>query len=499
MVKGEKVMREAGILLPVTALPGPYGVGSLGANARRFLDFLAAAGQRWWQVLPIGPTGYGDSPYQCFSAFAGNPYLIDLNTLIEDGLLTAEECGAEPWGTDGGQVDYGALYAGRSAVLKRAQERFYRRIPDDFPAFCEENAGWLEDYALFSALKEAHGGAPWYEWPQELKLRQADALANAEERCADGVAYHRMVQYLFDRQWMALRAYAGEKGVKLMGDLPFYVALDSADVWAHPQWFQLDESLTSTAVAGVPPDAYAADGQVWGNPLFDWDAMAKDGYSFWRARLQAAERLFDKTRIDHFRGFESYCAIPYGDETAHRGVWRKGPGEDFFRAMGAVASKEKLVAEDLGILTPAVYELLEKTGIPGMRVLQFAFVDPSADSLYLPHHHIKHCVAYTGTHDNDTILGWYRAAPEAERTFAREYLRLHDGEWENWGVMKAAWGSVAELAIVPMQDVLSLGSEARMNTPGTFGGNWTWRLAEGALTEELAAALKGQMALYGRC
>lgn len=487
-------MRAAGILLPVYALPSEGGIGTLGGAARRFVDFLHDGGQRVWQVLPLGPTGFGDSPYQCFSAFAGNPYFIDLDALAEEGLL--EPPGWGDWSAD--RVDYGALYETRPGLLRQARKRFYARVPADFEDFCARSRHWLEDYALYTALKKARGGAPWSQWPEEWKFRDAAALALASRELREDVACEKMVQYLFFRQWTALRAYARSRGVALMGDMPLYVAYDSADVWAHPRWFQMDETLTPRAVAGVPPDPYAENGQVWGNPLFDWDAMAADGYLFWRRRVRAAKGLFDYTRIDHFRGFDSYCAIPYGEETAHRGVWKKGPGMALFDALREESRDAGLIAEDLGILTPSVHTLLRQTGIPGMKVLQFAFADPAADSAYLPHHHVEDCVVYTGTHDNDTILGWYRSAGEEERGFAREYLRLHDGEWENWGVMKAAWGSVARLAIVPMQDVLSLGSEARTNTPGTLGGNWSWRLRAEDLTPGLAAALKGQMALYGR-
>ena len=489
-------MREAGILLPVFSLPSSGGIGAMGAGARRFIDFLAAGGQRWWQVLPLGPTGYGNSPYQSFSAFAGNPYLIDLDTLAEEGLLPHEALPAPPGQCR--QVDYDALEHGWQAPFRAMQRAFYRNLPGDFGDFCARNAAWLEDYVLFAALKEKYPGLTWNQWPEGVRRREAGALEQVREALRPAVDFHKMVQYLFFRQWSALKEYAGSRGVKLLGDLPFYVAYDSADVWAHPEWFQLEESLLPSAVAGVPPDPYAADGQVWGTPLFDWEAMAADGYAFWKARVAMAEQLFDAVRVDHFRGFDSYFAVPYGDETAQRGTWKQGPGMAFFSALGEEHIK-RLVAEDLGILTPSAHALLQQTGIPGMKVLQFAFEGGRSGSPYLPHNHIPNCVVYTGTHDNDTTLGWFRAAGEAEKAFAREYLRLHDGEWENWSLMKTAWSSVAQLAIVPMQDVLSLGSEARMNTPGTVGPeNWSWRATWEDFSDGLADALRHQMEVYGR-
>ena len=490
-------MREAGILLPVFSLPSSGGVGTMGKGAVRFVDFLASAGQKWWQVLPLGPTGYGNSPYQSFSAFAGNPYLIDLPALAEEGWLPMEAALPAP-PENGRRVDYEGLKDRWMRPFQAMQDAFYRNLPGDFETFCAENAFWIEDYALFAALKGAYPGIPWNEWPEAVRLREPHAMAWAIEDLREGVAFHKMVQYLFFHQWEKLLRYASGRGVKLLGDLPFYVAYDSADVWSHPGWFQLDEALLPAAVAGVPPDPYAENGQVWGTPLFHWARMAKDGYAFWRARLEMGERLFHAIRVDHFRGFDSYFAVPYGDETAQRGTWKAGPGMAFFDALGETHIR-RLVAEDLGILTPSAHALLQQTGIPGMKVLQFAFEGGRSGSPYLPHNHIPNCVVYTGTHDNDTTLGWFRAAGEAEKAFAREYLRLHDGEWENWSLMKTAWSSVAQLAIVPMQDVLSLGSEARMNTPGTVGPeNWSWRATWEDFSDGLADALRHQMEVYGR-
>ena len=490
--------RQGGILLPLTALPGPWGVGTLGREAERFLDFLQAAGQSCWQILPIGPTGFGDSPYQSFSSFAGNPYLIDLDTLAEEGLLEREEYAHLDWGSDPGRVDYGALYRLRLPVLRRACERLLSEPPEDYPEFCQENAFWLEDYALFMALKGAFGGGSWQAWPEELRRREADTLEVWRASLAGECAFWRAVQYLFFRQWRAFRAKAKERRISLMGDLPIYVAEDSADVWAAPEQFQLDEDLHPTEVAGVPPDAFTELGQLWGNPLYDWARMAGEGYRWWVRRLGYQLSLYDILRLDHFRGFESYFAIPAGDPDARRGVWRKGPGTEFFRCMEATLGRRAIVAEDLGYHTDALRAFLTEVGYPGMKVLQFAFDSRDTGSGYLPHTYTQNCVAYTGTHDNDTVLGWLNSAPEADTAYARAYLRLNEVEGEHWGMLRALWGCVADLAIAPLGDILGLGSEGRINTPSTLGGNWTWRVPEGVLTGELARALRREMALYGR-
>ena len=489
-------MRNGGILLPIFSLPSPYGIGTLGGEARRFVDFLVQAGQRYWQILPICPTSYGDSPYSSFSTFAGNPYFIDLDQLTEDGLLTKKEIAGAKF-TQDAQVHYDELYEKRFPILRKAVARLLAQPPEDYGGFLEENAQWIYDYAFFMALKGRNGGKSWQEWPQALRCREEAALEAAWEEYQEDITFWQGTQYLFYRQWKSLKDYANGAGVSIIGDLPIYVALDSADVWAAPEQFQLDQELRPTEVAGVPPDAFTADGQLWGNPLYDWERMARDGYPWWMARFEHLSRIYDVLRLDHFRGFEAYYAIPYGDETARNGRWREGPGLDFFRAMERRVGRGEIIAEDLGFLTDGVRRLLEDTGFPGMKVLEFAF-DAREDSDYLPHNYPRHCVVYTGTHDNSTVLGWLKTAAEEDVEFAREYLNLTKAEGANWGMMRGAWSSVADLAIVQMQDVLGLGDEARINTPSTVGANWRWRMDKTALTPALAQKLRHQMELYKR-
>ena len=490
--------RSSGILMPISSLPSPHGIGTLGAEARKFVDFLADAGQSWWQILPVGPTSYGDSPYQSFSAYAGNPYLIDLDLLCEDGLLTPAEVNAVSWGTDPTRVDYSAIYNGRFPLLHLAMERGWERDADKVKAFSEENDAWLPDYALFMALKRHFGMNAWTEWPDEdIRLRRPEAVARYREELADDIRLFTYIQYLFFRQWEALRAYAHEKGIGIIGDLPIYVAMDSADVWADPRAFQLDERNVPAEVAGVPPDYFTADGQLWGNPLYDWDAMKADGYTWWIRRIAGASRLYDILRIDHFRGLESYWAVPYGETTAKVGRWVKGPGMDLMNVLTEKFPNIQFIAEDLGYLTPEVRQLLEDSGLPGMKVLQFAF-DSREAANYLPHTYPRHCVCYAGTHDNSTLMGWKDEAAPADIAMAREYLGLHDEEGFNWGVLRGGQSSVADLFIAQMQDYLGLGSEARMNTPGILGGNWQWRMLPGQITDELTARIARMTSLYGR-
>ena len=491
-------MRRAGILLHLSSLPSPWGIGTMGEQAREFVDFLAEGGQSYWQILPLGQTGYGDSPYQSFSSYAGNPYFVDLDILAKEGLLRPEEYQGLDWGSDGERVDYGKLYQNRYPVLRLACARLWKREEDEVAAFCRENAGWLEDYALFMALKGSHGGACWQDWPEEERLRCPSALALAKKRLEEEMAFWQGAQYLFHRQWSALKGYANRRGISIIGDLPIYAAPDSADVWAHPEQFQLDGEGRPTQVAGCPPDAFTADGQLWGNPLFDWERMREEGYRWWLERIAFQFRLFDVLRIDHFRGFESYYSIPYGEETARNGAWRPGPGLDFFRAVRAALGRRRIIAEDLGFLTPGVHKLLRETGFPGMKVLQFAFASREEGSDYLPHRYPERCVVYTGTHDNDTIQGWMASAPRKEAAFAKAYLRLTKGEGYHWGMMRSAWASPAELAVMQMQDLLGLGSEARMNTPSTLGGNWQWRCPTGCFTPALARRLRREMKVYQR-
>ena len=490
--------RSCGILMPISSLPSPHGIGTLGAEARKFVDFLADAGQSWWQILPVGPTSYGDSPYQSFSAYAGNPYFVDLDLLCEDGLLTPAEVNSVNWGTDPAKVDYSAIYNSRFPLLHLAMERGWERDADKVAAFSEENASWLPDYALFMAVKRHFGMQSWTEWPDEdIRLRRPEAVARYQEELADDIRLFTYIQYLFFRQWEDLRSYAHEKGIGIIGDLPIYVAMDSADVWADPRAFQLDERNVPAEVAGVPPDYFTADGQLWGNPLYNWNAMKADGYTWWIRRIAGASRLYDILRIDHFRGLESYWAVPYGETTAKIGRWVKGPGMDLIGILTEKFPNIQFIAEDLGYLTPEVRQLLEDSGLPGMKVLEFAF-DSREAANYLPHTYPRHCVCYAGTHDNATLMGWKDEAAPADIAMARQYLGLNDEEGFHWGVLRGGQSSVADLFVAQMQDYLGLGSEARMNTPGILGGNWQWRMLSGQITDALTARIAGMARLYGR-
>lgn len=484
--------------MPISSLPSPYGIGTMGEAARKFVDFLAAGGQSCWQILPVGPTSYGDSPYQSFSSYAGNPYFIDLDQLARQGLLEAEEYRNLNWGDDPASVDYGLLYQNRYPVLRRACARLLDKEREAFEVFCREEAEWLEDYALFMALKGRYGGASWFQWPAPERLREPDAVEAARHALAGEMKFWKGVQYLFFQQWSALKEYANGKGVSIIGDLPIYVAGDSADVWSDPDQFQLDDQGSPTEVAGCPPDGFSADGQLWGNPLFDWEKMKEDGYRWWLRRVAAQFRIYDTLRIDHFRGFEAYYAIPAGDDTAKNGRWRPGPGMDFFRRVNETLGDKDIIAEDLGFLTEGVRQLLRDTGYPGMKVLEFAFDSRDTGSDYLPHCYTPHCVVYAGTHDNDTIQGWMENAPRKDVAFAKEYLRLTTREGYHWGMMRGAWASVADLAVMQMQDVLGLGSEARMNTPSTLGTNWKWRALPGSYDAKLAKRLHREMKVYQR-
>lgn len=493
-----KMKRSCGILMPVSALPSAHGIGTLGRAAYEFVDFLARAGQSWWQLLPVGPTSYGDSPYQSFSAYAGNPYYIDLDMLVEDGLLTqAETCGID-WGDDAGRVDYAKLYENRSGVLRLAAERGIARDKAKLEAFAEQNGGWLGDYALFMALKDANGGKAWTEWEDaRLRRHESEALRAAAEELRDDVQFYEYIQLLFFEQWEKLRGYAAKKGIGFIGDMPIYVALDSADVWSSPESFLLDEDNMPTGVAGVPPDYFSEDGQLWGNPLYDWDAMRADGYGWWIRRVDGAARLYDVLRIDHFRGFESYWAIPSGAKSAKQGCWVKGPGMDLVGRLTSWFSDMQFIAEDLGILTPAVEQLLSDSGLPGMKVLEFAF-DPKEKSAYLPHRHVENCVCYLGTHDNPPMAAWLDEASREEKDFAARYLGADGDASLPEAMLRAGFASVARLFVAQLQDVLGLGAQARMNTPGTLGGNWRWRVDEAQLTDALAARLSELADMYER-
>ena len=488
-------MRESGILMHITSLPGPYGVGTMGKEAYRFVDFLKNAGQHYWQILPLTPTGYGDSPYQSCSTFAGNHYLIDLDMLIEEGLLKKSEVENRDWFWSETKTDYGRLYNNRLPVLRLAYDRF--QGGENFDRFCRENSSWLPDFALFMALKGKLGGAAWYTWEDGLKKRDPGAIWNARQELKDEIRFYSFVQYIFDRQWTALRRYAHENGVKIIGDVPIYVPYDSADVWSNPELFQMDEQMNPTAVAGCPPDAFSDDGQLWGNPLYRWDLLKQDGYGWWIRRLAAAGKLYDVVRMDHFRGFEAYWSVPFGDATAKNGHWVKGPGLDFMNAVKEKLPQISLIAEDLGFLTQEVLDLRDDSGFPGMKVLGFAF-DSREPSEYLPHTYPANSVVYTGTHDNMTTRQWFDTAPADAVAYAREYMNITAEEGDVWGMIRTAFASVSDTCIIPMQDYLNLGGEARMNFPGTMtDANWTWRASEGyldGLTEKILRLTK----LYGR-
>ena len=489
--------RSSGILMPIFSLPSPYGIGTLGKAAYEFIDFLVAAKQRYWQILPVGPTSYGDSPYQSFSTFAGNPYFIDLDMLIKDGLLKKAEVTALNWGADAETVDYEKIYQNKFAVLRKAYARGFQKDKAAFEAFAAENE-WLGDYALYMALKKHFGMHCWTEWEDEgIRLHKAESVKKYEEKLKDDVHFYAYLQYLFYTQWENLRAYAKENGIGIIGDVPIYVALDSADVWANPKYFMLDEKNVPIDVAGVPPDYFSEDGQLWGNPLYNWDYMKAEGYGWWIRRIDGAGKLYDIIRIDHFRGFESYWAVPYGAKTAKKGEWRKGPGLELVSTLTNWFPQISFIAEDLGILTDEVHQLLKDSGLPGMKVLEFAFNGTQASN-YMPHRFEKNCVCYTGTHDNTTLADWLKTASKKEKQQAKTYLGLNQSEGYAWGVIRAGMGSVADLFIAQMQDYLGLGAAARINTPGTTENNWLWRMQKGAADKKLAAKIAAFTAMYER-
>ncbi|MNR88645.1 4-alpha-glucanotransferase [compost metagenome] len=484
--------RGSGILLHPTSLPGRYGIGSLGAEAFQFVDFLVAAGQRYWQVLPLGHTGHGDSPYAAVSAFAGNPLLISLPELVEEGWLSAETLSNAPsFPTE--RVDYEALIPWKATVLKEAYQGFKASASEDhrrdMTEFCALAAHWLEDYALFMALKDAHDDAPWAKWESSARQRAPQAIAHYRKVLAESIGYYRFVQYVFFRQFTALKRYANEQGLMLIGDMPIFVAYDSADAWANRDFFLFDRGGRPIVVAGVPPDYFSATGQLWGNPLYRWDVMRRTGYSWWIARMQMALVMYDIVRIDHFRGFDAYWAIPYGDKTAVRGRWMPAPGHQLFERLFQTLGSLPIIAEDLGVITPKVELLRDRFGFPGMKVLQFAFGGDETNA-YLPKRHIRNSVVYTGTHDNDTTVGWFSQAKRKEKIHALRHTGT-DGRRIALDMMRLAMSSVADLAIFPMQDALELGSDARMNTPGVPEGNWAWRMRENDASPELALGLQG--------
>ena len=479
-------MRASGILMPISSLPSPYGIGTMGAAARSFVDFLVKAGQAYWQILPVCPTSYGDSPYQSFSTFAGNPYFIDLDDLAKQGLLLPEEYASIDWECTPDSINYGVMYEKRYAVLRCAAKRLLAKPGADYRRFVKENDFWLPDYALFMALKDAHNGACWLEWEEPLRRRESAALAAARQQYADDVAFWQAVQFMFYSQWQALKHYANRQEIRIIGDLPIYVALDSVDVWSCPQEFQLDENLLPTEVAGCPPDGFSATGQLWGNPLFDWDSMAKTGYAWWVRRIKHMCSIYDVVRIDHFRGFAGYYAIPYGEATARNGRWREGPGYALFAAIKKKLGSPRIIAEDLGFLTEDVTALLKQCGYPGMKVLEFAF-DPREPSNYLPHNYTENCICYTGTHDNETLMQFCENLSPESDAYAREYLGIGPDDDLPDAIIDAGMQSKANLFVAQIQDYLRLGAEARMNEPGTLKPqNWRWRLVPGQLTDALA-------------
>ncbi len=491
-------MRQSGILLHISSLPGPYGIGSLGKEAFAFVDFLKESGQSIWQILPLGPTSFGDSPYQSLSSFAGNPYFIDIDQLLEKGLLTPSEC--EQAQMAGDFVRYGLLFDTRFALLHKAFLRALPTMENDraFALFCQENAWWLDDWALYMAIKQHRQMAPWYLWERPLRKREAQALQQAGQEYEQDVLFHRFLQFLFYEQWDALKAYANQNGVQILGDVPIYVAHDSCDVWANSEIFELDEELMPKRVAGVPPDYFSQTGQLWGNPLYRWDVLKGQGYRYWVRRMRHAFGLYDWVRIDHFRGFAAYWAVPYGEETAQNGCWEKGPGEEFFAFLRRVFPKLPIIAEDLGILTQEVYDLLAKTGFAGMKVLQFAF-DSDANNAYLPHNFASpHCVLYTGTHDNDTLQGFLDSAGEEKLRYIDAYCGISHSSLRTWGLLATGMRSTAQIFMAQMQDYLSLGSQYRMNIPSSMGDNWCFRLQKGQLTEGLAKRIAHMTQLFGR-
>jgi 4-alpha-glucanotransferase len=489
-------MRTSGVLLHISSLPSDYGIGTMGTEAYKFVDFLKTARQSMWQILPVGPTSYGDSPYQSFSTNAGNPYFIDLDLLYDEGLLKKNEYSSINWGSDSRRVDYEAIYNNRFKVLRKAFDRFKTGDMTAFNAFIQENENWISNYALFMSIKDANNGISWLEWDESLRKRDSHALWEFKSSHEDDVLFWEFLQFKFFEQWNALKQYANDAGISIVGDIPIYVALDSAEVWVYPDLFELDENLIPTAVAGCPPDAFSPTGQLWGNPLYNWQRHKEFGYNWWIDRIRSATSLYDIVRIDHFRGFEGYYSIPYGHDTAEHGEWRKGPGMDLFNAISQELGSLPIIAEDLGFLTEDVHKLLSDSGFPGMKVLEFAF-DPREESNYLPHTYTKNSVVYVGTHDNNTTLGWIDELDKPTLDFCKKYLDTDSDIL--WRMIKTAMSSVSDTAVIQMQDYLELGSEARMNIPSTLGGNWQWRMTKRDTTKKLAEKIADITRTYGRC
>lgn len=499
MMTGQTLERGAGILLPVTSLPSPYGIGTFGKAAYEFIDFLRRAGQKYWQVLPLGPTSYGDSPYQSFSAFAGNPYFIDLDLLIEEGLVKKEYVDSFSWGDNESYVSYEVIYQNRFQVLREAFRNSFHREAPDFRIFTEENAYWLKDYSLYMACKEYFGSVNWLEWEEDIRFRRPEAVAKYEALLAEDMEFWTFCQYKFFEQWKKLREYATEKKIQIIGDIPIYAAMDSADVWSHPELFQLEEeNLFPKFIAGVPPDAFSETGQLWGNPLYDWDALRRDHFSWWIDRIRQQLTLVDILRIDHFRGFSACWAVPSGETTARNGHWTAVPGNEFFETLVRELGDDlPIIAEDLGTITEEVIALRDRFCLPGMKILQFAF-EGDYENYFLPHQFkTANCVCYTGTHDNDTTAGWYRNTNDINKDKVRRYMSTDDGG-VSWAFIRTCMASIAKYAVFPMQDVLALGSDARMNIPGRSEGNWGWRCRRSDFHPDTARALYQMTHLFGR-
>lgn len=496
--------RSAGVIMHIASLPGKFGIGTFGKEAYEYVEFLYKSGMRYWQILPLGQTGYGDSPYQSFSAFAGNPYFIDFDILKDEGILSKAEYINENYGDNEEYIDYGLLFNIKYIVLRRAYENFKKShnflLKEYFESFKEENNWWLDNYSLYMAVKGKFNLASWQEWDDDIKKRRPEAIELYRNELSDEIEFWSFIQFLFFKQWNELKSYANEKGIKIIGDMPIYVAEDSADVWSNPEAYLIyEETLKPISIAGCPPDAFSEIGQLWGNPLYDWNYMEKTGYKWWIKRVEESLKIYDVVRIDHFRGFESYWEIPYGDTTAINGEWVKGPGIKLFNAIKESLGEINVIAEDLGFLTNEVKEFLEETGFPGMKVLQFAF-DEREESNYLPHTYTNNCIAYTGTHDNDTFRGWFElTGNKSDVKYCKEYLALTEEEGYNWGFIRGAWASVADVSIALMQDFLNLGNETRVNFPSTLGGNWKWRIKEGSYNTELADKIYKYTKMYGRC
>lgn len=492
-------MRASGILLPIASLPSKYGIGAFSKNAYEFIDILKEAGQKYWQILPLGQTGYGDSPYQSFSTFAGNAYFIDLDTLVEENLLTKEECESYDFGSEERYIDYEKIYFSRHKILWKAYKRSSFLEEPEFKEFQEKNAFWLYDFSLYMAAKNYFQGVSWSQWDNDIRLREPEAVRRYTLELHEEIGFYKFVQFEFMKQWSRLKSYANEKGIGIIGDIPIYVAFDSADSWSKPELFQLDENKNPTAVAGCPPDGFSSTGQLWGNPLYDWEYHKKTNYEWWIQRMAHTFILYDIIRVDHFRGFDEYYSIPFGDPTAEYGKWVKGPGYELFEEIYGQLGDIDIIAEDLGYLTDSVREMVKRTGYPGMKVLEFAF-DSREESDYLPHNYDKNCIVYTGTHDNDTIQGWYHSISKEDKEFSARYLNNYNTEVSDvhWDFIRLAQQSVAKLCIIPIQDYLGLGNEARINRPSTLGNNWKWRMYEGEITPDIIKKIRDMTKIYGR-